>query len=216
MINIIKLIKEEYLSLNEEEYQGEHSAPGKEENAPLYDVTKNGIYPEDIYSSNAPRLYNSGLGDDMDRESLSIIQSLRKRPHNLIKIYRAIPDFNKDITKKLKSLYDIINYRNKFGFLPHTEFIHNLQDKYGNLTGDQYDVMNQNIVKEIQAQIENLKSQKESIRINNGDWVTINPRYAKQHGEDNLRNQYKVLTKTVRANQLYSDGNSIHEWGYNA
>jgi len=50
--------------------------------------------------------------------------------------------------------------------------------------------------------------------INNGDWVTINPNYAKQHGISHV-GKYKVISKVVYAKDLYSDGNSIHEWGYN-
>lgn len=54
----------------------------------------------------------------------------------------------------------------------------------------------------------------ESFKINNGDWVTTSKLYAKQHGESNLYNNYKILTKTVKVSQLYTDGNSIFEWGY--
>lgn len=47
-----------------------------------------------------------------------------------------------------------------------------------------------------------------------GDWVTINKKYAVQHGKSNLDGNYMILTKTVPAKYLYTDGNSIHEWGY--
>lgn len=50
--------------------------------------------------------------------------------------------------------------------------------------------------------------------INDGDWVTISPKYAKQHGSSYL-DGFKVLAKVVYAKDLFSDGNSIHEWGYN-
>lgn len=52
------------------------------------------------------------------------------------------------------------------------------------------------------------------IKINSGDWVTINPAYAKEHGQSNLNNKFKIITKTVKAKNLFTDGNSIHEWGY--
>lgn len=51
--------------------------------------------------------------------------------------------------------------------------------------------------------------------INAGDWVTINKNYAREHGESTLGGEYKILSKIVNANKLYTDGNSIHEWGYN-
>lgn len=50
--------------------------------------------------------------------------------------------------------------------------------------------------------------------INPGDWVTINRRYAKEHGEGWLEGDFKILSKIVSAKDLYTDGNSIHEWGY--
>ena len=53
-------------------------------------------------------------------------------------------------------------------------------------------------------------------KINYGDWVTINKKYAIQHGESSLNGEYIILTKTVPAKTLYTDGNSIHEWGYNS
>ena len=37
--------------------------------------------------------------------------------------------------------------------------------------------------------------------------------YAKQHGRSNLK-KYKILTKTVYVDELYTDGNDILEWGY--
>jgi hypothetical protein len=51
-------------------------------------------------------------------------------------------------------------------------------------------------------------------KINAGDWVTTSPSYAKEHGEANLGNKYKILKKTVRADELATNGDSIHEWGY--
>ena len=50
--------------------------------------------------------------------------------------------------------------------------------------------------------------------INVGDWVTISPKYAKEHGENHVPN-FKVLSKIVTAKDIKNDGDSIHEWGYN-
>lgn len=47
-----------------------------------------------------------------------------------------------------------------------------------------------------------------------GDWVTVNPKYAKQHGEGTLQGDYKIISKTVRADEIFTDGNSMHEFGY--
>jgi hypothetical protein len=51
--------------------------------------------------------------------------------------------------------------------------------------------------------------------INSGDWVSTTEEYANEHGEAVLDNDFKVISKTVPASTLYTDGNSIHEWGYN-
>ena len=50
-------------------------------------------------------------------------------------------------------------------------------------------------------------------KINPGDWVTHNRSYANEHGKNHLKNDFKIIQKTVRANELFTDGNSIHEWG---
>ena len=51
--------------------------------------------------------------------------------------------------------------------------------------------------------------------INPGDWVTINKKYAKYHGKNWLDNNFTVLSIKVPASEIYTDGNSIHEWGWN-
>lgn len=51
-------------------------------------------------------------------------------------------------------------------------------------------------------------------KIRTGDWVTIVRRYATDHGRSALQGQYRVLSKTVYARDLFTDGNSWAEWGY--
>jgi hypothetical protein len=50
--------------------------------------------------------------------------------------------------------------------------------------------------------------------INRGDWVAITQEYAKDHGESVLRGDYKIITKKVKARDIYTNGDSIQEWGY--
>jgi len=50
--------------------------------------------------------------------------------------------------------------------------------------------------------------------INEGDWVTITKRYAVEHGENRFDGKYKMLEKEVKASDIITDGNSIHEQGY--
>ncbi|MCK5920828.1 MAG: hypothetical protein KAG66_07795 [Methylococcales bacterium] len=47
--------------------------------------------------------------------------------------------------------------------------------------------------------------------INPGDWVTISENYAKDHAEDT---GWHVISEEVRAKDIYTDGDSLHEWGY--
>ena len=57
-------------------------------------------------------------------------------------------------------------------------------------------------------------SHAKSAAISAGDWVTPTKEYAIQHGESNLQGQYRIISKKVPAKHLWTDGNSIHEWGY--
>lgn len=51
--------------------------------------------------------------------------------------------------------------------------------------------------------------------INAGDWVTVNKNYAKYHGGSWVDNgEYDIVSKKVKASDIYTDGNSIHEFGY--
>ena len=49
-------------------------------------------------------------------------------------------------------------------------------------------------------------------KINTGDWITINRKYAKDHMEG--EEGWKIIQKTVSARDIYTNGDSIHEWGY--
>jgi hypothetical protein len=50
--------------------------------------------------------------------------------------------------------------------------------------------------------------------INPGDWVTVNRNYAVDHGETALRGDYKIIEKEVTAGDVFTNGDSIHEFGY--
>jgi hypothetical protein len=57
------------------------------------------------------------------------------------------------------------------------------------------------------------KSVKES-KIRNGDWITLTRAYAKEHGESHLSEGFKIVEDQVPASHIFTDGNSIHEFGY--
>ena len=50
--------------------------------------------------------------------------------------------------------------------------------------------------------------------LNIGDWVTLDRNYAKEHGEGALNGDYKIIKKTVKARDLFTNGDSIYEMGY--
>ena len=50
--------------------------------------------------------------------------------------------------------------------------------------------------------------------INKGDWVTLSKDYAKNHGESVLDNNYKIISQKVKAKDLWTNADSIQEFGY--
>ena len=52
------------------------------------------------------------------------------------------------------------------------------------------------------------------VDINAGDWVSLSESYVKQHGESALNGDYKIISKEVPANQLFTNGDSINEFGF--
>lgn len=153
--------------INESDYRMMHQAPGKD-SAPLYDLTLNGVYPKDVYST----LEHYVDGADYDYESLAKIRMFKNKPESWVTIYRAVPvavakNHKKQSNKWLKD--------------PST-------------------------VGTTRPQI-----------IHPGDWVTLSQKYAKLHALDlEGRNKHgKVVSKKVKAKQIFTDGNSINEWGYN-
>ena len=71
------------------EPRGTHEAPDADTGSPIYDVTSNGTYPSDFYSSDAARLYSSG--SELDQGAVDKIKEFRGKPDALVKVWRAIP-----------------------------------------------------------------------------------------------------------------------------
>ena len=130
--------------LNEDEYLGQHRPPSEEDGAPLHDLTQNGVYPDDVYSSKGRSWY--GVGDGSDNKAWDKVYTNRGKQNASVSIWRAVP-------------------------------------------------------KGVQ-------------RINPGDWVTIDKQYAIDHGERSLNGEYDLLKMRVLAKRLFTDGNSILEWGF--
>lgn len=50
--------------------------------------------------------------------------------------------------------------------------------------------------------------------INPGDWVTPSKSYAIEHGRSALGGNFRICFSRKPAKELFTDGNSIHEWGW--
>jgi len=201
-----------YETIND--YKIEHEAPTKADGyAPLYNLS--GIYPDDIYSYDALRLYGTNEDSSIDRESLYIIQDCKGKPKKMVTIYRAITDLNKDISIQIKELSYILSYKAKFSFFPKSVIIDELRDKYP-IEEISYDKREELVTQDINDKIDALSKQRfEYPKIKAGDWVSLSRKYAVQHGKYNLKNTYKIISKSVATKTLYTDGNDINEWGYN-
>ena len=205
------------LEILKENYKGEHEAPQKSDGdsvAPMFNVID--VFP-DMYTQSALSYYSTG-NLRIDTQSISIIKSTHNKPTAKVKIFRALPllDGMLDIQNKITEYSYLIKYYNKFKFFPvDNSYVNNMRDKSKYLS---YDDTTQKIYNHIYDSLQQLndeyKNTNKKYKINTGDWVTINKEYAIEHGESNLRNKNKLIQKTVLANQLYTDGNSIHEWGY--
>lgn len=128
------------------EYHGEHEAPMADSGSPLYDVTANGHYPEDVYSHQGLRYYGTGE-QSMDAQAHALITRMRGRPNGTLEVYRAVP---KGVSGKIAR----------------------------------------------------------------GDWVTPIRAYAVEHGQGALGGDYKIQKMTVRPRDLFTNGDSWLEWGY--
>jgi hypothetical protein len=182
------------------EYQGQHGAPMRDSGSPLHDLAGAGkIYPDDFYGPNGMRYY--GTGSHLDAESMDIISRFRNKPNANVTIYRAVP-YEKTPHEKAQDLEKQLQKYMARGIYP---------DGVGDV-GKWYE--------RTKAQAEKLRAQPEAppqkLGINRGDWVTINRGYAVEHGEANLggKGKYKIIKQTVPARSIYTNGDSLHEFGY--
>jgi len=125
------------------DYRGYHTAPTRADDVggPATDI-ETGLMP-DFYTR--PSIYRTGM-DVEDKESISVLMSIRNKPEAIVTIYRAVP-------------HGITN-------------------------------------------------------INRGDWVTLSRSYAETHLSGNVQGGGHIITMRVPAKDLWFDGNSINEFGY--
>lgn len=173
------------------DYRGEHSAPGKD-GIPLYDLTQN--MPSDVYQT-LHHYIPSGV-------AYSVIMASHGRPHLKVKVYRAVP-------YTLTAEEQILEYQKHKRYILKTGRLPPDADWSGTNSSKYYDFISEQIDK--LAQQPPTVNQKLALRP--GDWVALDRKYAVEHGQSNLRNQYRVLSKTVAAKELFTDGD-LAEWGW--
>lgn len=183
-------------------YRGSHTAPDSSFGAPLHDLTGGGqMYPADVYSSKAAQIYGGGV--PYDQKAFSIAQQYKDKPNALVTIYRAVP---KDISnsEKLATLEKQMAAYMKRGTLPKDAENYSSGSKW-------YDA-----AYEKREQLRKMPDEPTSDinTINAGDWVTLTREYAKDHGESALNGEYKILSKKVKAKEVFTNADSIHEFGY--
>jgi hypothetical protein len=182
-------------NMSDDDYRMEHRPASPEGGAPLYDLTANGVYPADVYGPKGGLYYGDGADRGEDNAIVALAASYRGKPSKTVKIYRAVP--------RVPSREDVLRELEK----TRAQWLR--RDKPRGTSFPSYDAL--------VDEIERVRSLPEvpspRITINEGDWVTIWKPYANQHARGFGRHG-KVITKTVRADELWTDGNSIYEWGY--
>jgi hypothetical protein len=181
------------------DYAMQHRPPMKGNGAPLYDLTGKGeFYPSDVYSNKAVQYYGTGV--PYDNEAFAIAQKYKDKPDALVTMYRAVPK-QLSIEKQIAQLE-----KQKAAFLKRGNV-----PPESNLKGSDWYNYASNKLEELKSMpIENYTKP----TINSGDWVTLTKQYAKEHGEANLNNNYQILSKKVPSKKLFTNADSIHEFGY--
>jgi hypothetical protein len=203
-------------TLAQADYRGEHTAPDADD-ARLDDVTKGGdVYPDDIYSNKASTYYSTG-NDQADRESLAIIQSVRGKPNARVTMYRAVPDFNRELKSKKKQILKYISDYNKYKYFPEEVYdsvAKSIWDKYeaGEIKVNELDSVTYDFLDKLDDDM--AATLKKKPKIESGDWVSLSKSYTKEHGESSLNNEYVIIQKTVKASELFTNGDSLNEFGY--
>jgi hypothetical protein len=184
------------------DYRGSHQAPSPDFGAPLYDLTGGGqMYPADVYSSKAAQFYGGNL--PYDQKAFSIAQQYKDKPDALVTIYRAVPKEASN-SEKLATLEKQMSAYMKRGTLPKDADNYSNGSKWYDAAYDERDKL-----RKMSDEPSN-----DINTINAGDWVTLTKEYAKDHGESALKGEYKIISKKVKAKEVWTNADSIHEFGY--
>lgn len=188
----------------EDDYRIQHTAPTSDGGAPIHNLS--GTFPDDIYGSKGASYYGHGV--NYDHTAVNIIRSAKDKPNAKIRIYRAVPKI-KTNAEKIDELTAHKAHIQHTGKLPRDAW----QKSVGNWSNkSEYYEFADNMIESLKKKPE---IETKPLSINRGDWITTTREYAKEHGEGvHGRGGYRILTKLVPAKHVYTDGNSIHEYGY--
>ena len=157
------------------------------------------MYPKDYYD----RWYEYARDE---KDAALIVNGYRNKPNKPITIYRAVPyqQTKEDLLADLQKAQAQWLKRAK----PHPAFeseFHKLgAKKYYEWLGDEEEK-----VKKSDKEVKNISE------INPGDWVTTVRKYADSHGKAHLQNKYRILSKTVTAKEIFTNGDSLCEFSWN-
>lgn len=187
-------------------YQGGHKPPGVDA-APLHDLTGGGrIYPDDVYTHGAQY-----YGTPDESGLFYMANKMRGRPNAQVTIYRAVP-YEKTPSEMISELEKQRALYLKRGIMPAEELSTAAERRAG------FNANQEKWYDKVSREIEELKAmpvkEPEVFDINPGDWVALDRKYAKQHGESALGGKYKIVSKKVKAKDLFTNGDSIQEWGW--
>ncbi len=202
-----------FLKESEESYHMFHRPAGKDTGSPFYNVCIK-TYPDDFYTlpiETAARYYGSHHPDDI--YTVYKIREAHNKPETKVKIYRAIPKIlnNQERIEEYNKQKAQILRTGRMPTKPDEELLSRAKRKgYAKISSAYFEELLDAI-----ERLEKLPQEPEpKISINKGDWVTTSRRYAIEHSMGQLRGNYRILTKTVKAKDLYTDGNSLMEFGY--
>ena len=190
----------EYLSSggNIPDYRIIHTAPNSDTGASLDDLTR--VYPQDIYSPDAIRLYGTG-NPPMDKRAAQLINDMRGKPNKKITIFRAVPISDE---KRISELEKQKAYILRTGKVPpYVDTDLDNSEYYEKITNELDSLLDSPIKKKPHL-------------INDGDWVTPFREYAFEHGDAHMggRGKYEIISKRVLASEIFTNGDSWMEWGY--
>jgi hypothetical protein len=200
------------LLLLENDYRGEHSAPGKDGKNTLDNLED--IYPN-IYNQTINDFYNQYVYSDENLDGYQIanlmVNICKGKPNKLVKIYRAVPDLGSEYQEKIKLFQKYLKNKYFEYNMKFTDILRNMNYEIDGLYGEDYKEYVYKIYNDL---IKKRDSLRKELKINAGDWVTVSKPYAVEHGKGHLNNKYVILSKTVPCKNICTNGDSVFEQGY--